>query len=196
MTQLVTSITSFNSKSNLAACIKNGSSYSGWLTTNYPGVPQVLVGADPTSSLDGVLAGNCSGAVLPDVQLSYVTGPADPNGTYCGLEQVGGVLNSNNYALAWSLATPPSVIYALDVLLVNALAGGTYDAIAAQSFWPSRPQCSALAAAAAEALAAANSPPALGLKDFAGVFFCQVRPPGRARARGAVRANVCARACR
>jgi len=134
---------------------------------------------DLASSLNGVLAGTCAGALGSSADVAFALGSqGDPSGQYCNLVSVGQPLGNSFLAFPFTadtVALPPATYDAIASLATLAISSGNYSSIALEQFMPpdsSRTHCIAEVQQSASAVAFAASK-ALGIADLAGVFIVQ-----------------------
>ena len=164
-------------------CTLDDDSTLSWLQLNAPVLFSrglvVTPSTDLASSLSGVLAGTCAGAMGTSADVAFALGSeGDPNGNFCDLVPVGQVMGNSFISVPFTSDTTllPSATYdAITSLTAMAISSGNYSSIALEQFMPpdaSRSHCVAEAQASAAQVAFADSG-ALDIQDLSGVFIVQ-----------------------
>ena len=164
-------------------CTLSDDSTLSWLQLNAPVLFNrglvVTPATDLASSLNGVLAGTCAGAMGTSADVAFALGSeGDPNGVFCNLVPVGQVMGNSFISVPFTSDTTqlPSATYdALTSLTAMAISSGNYSSVALEQFMPpdsSRTHCAAEVAASAAQVAFANSG-SLDIADLSGVFIVQ-----------------------
>ena len=169
-TALVESINSFAAR-NIKACVLNRTDDLAFMATYYPQVTLHVVNSGNEADMLPLILGPgaaCGGAVARDSALNFLLGPiGDPGGEFCSLSTVGGTLNQNFHAIAFSIRFPLPRLAAMRGLVSSVVADGSYAAAMATEFsFPKQRTTCATTAGVQDTSGSLE----LSIVEFSGVF--------------------------